>query len=77
MTMSPRHSVRGALLGAVAVLGCLVACGDDDATEGSGPRTVTSDTGAFPVTLEHKYGTTVIPEAPERVLTAGFKVPHS
>lgn len=27
---------------------------------------------AFPVRIEHKYGTTVIPSVPERVVTAGF-----
>ena len=28
--------------------------------------------GGFPVTIEHKYGETTIPEQPERVVTVGF-----
>jgi iron complex transport system substrate-binding protein len=44
-------------------------------TRTAGPGTVTSTPethGAFPVTITHKYGTTVIPSAPERVVTVGF-----
>ncbi|GIV79582.1 MAG: hypothetical protein KatS3mg050_3976 [Litorilinea sp.] len=29
-------------------------------------------TTAFPVTIEHKFGTTTIPQAPQRVVTVGF-----
>lgn len=34
--------------------------------------TASADAAAFPVTIEHKYGTTVIPAAPTRIVTAGF-----
>lgn len=29
--------------------------------------------GAFPVEIEHKFGTTEIPEEPERVLSLGYQ----
>jgi len=32
----------------------------------------TGTSGVFPVTVEHKFGTTEIPEEPERVVTIGF-----
>jgi iron-siderophore transport system substrate-binding protein len=36
------------------------------------PSTTASGTGSFPVTIEHQYGETTIPEPPERVVTVGF-----
>jgi iron complex transport system substrate-binding protein len=50
-----------------AVLALLVAgCGDDDAEP-------SADTGAgFPVSIEHKFGTTVAEQPPKRVVTVGF-----
>lgn len=66
---SPRW-VSVTLTSALAVAGVasLVACGSDDtsdtASEGAG--------GAFPVTIEHKFGSTVIETQPERVVTVGF-----
>ncbi len=43
------------------------ACGADDGT-----MPTPAGDGAFPVTIEHRYGTAVIPEEPERVVAAGF-----
>jgi iron complex transport system substrate-binding protein len=62
---------------AVAVLAAsgLAACGGDDGAAGSDEAPADGDTGAaeaFPVTIEHKYGETVIEEAPERVVSVGF-----
>ncbi len=40
---------------------------------GQAVATATPQTGAaFPVTIEHKYGKTVIPKEPKRVVTVGF-----
>jgi iron complex transport system substrate-binding protein len=50
----------------------LAACGDDDDTSGSVPASADSRSSAFPVTVEHKYGTTTIESAPERVVTVGY-----
>lgn len=71
---------RKALLAHLLVVGglLLAACGGDDGSEegsGTGSRSepasgVASD--AFPVTIEHRFGTTTIEEPPERVVTVGF-----
>lgn len=45
-------------------------CGGSD-REGE-PAGATGEAAAFPVTIAHKYGSTVIPAEPERVVTAGF-----
>ncbi len=64
----------------------VAACGgdDDDASTattpppaaattsvGTGATTPAAD-GAFPVTIEHRFGTTTIDAAPQRVVTVGF-----
>ncbi len=59
-------------------LALVAACGgDDDGDDADTAAASESDAagvadGDFPVTIEHIYGTTEIPEAPERVVTAGF-----
>ncbi len=45
------------------------ACGSDD--EPTAPAGQSSG-GAFPVTVEHKYGATEIPSEPKRVVTVGY-----
>jgi ABC-type Fe3+-hydroxamate transport system substrate-binding protein len=55
---------------AVAALAAIVAlagCGSEDAEPSSG-----GGQPGFPVTIEHKFGTTEIAAAPERVVTVGF-----
>ncbi|MDQ4011793.1 MAG: ABC transporter substrate-binding protein [Actinomycetota bacterium] len=65
---------RRRFLGGASLVALLAACGSEsssgpsttgDATEGSG----------FPVTVDHKYGSTTIPAAPQRVVTVGFTDP--
>lgn len=66
-----------AAAGASAALG-LTACnasagatgGAADGSASSGPA---GEAGAFPVTIAHKYGETVIEQAPTRVVTVGLK----
>jgi iron complex transport system substrate-binding protein len=58
---------------AIALAAALTSCGsgaDDTATAADPGETAASD--AFPVTIEHKYGSTTIDEAPERVVTVGL-----
>lgn len=45
----------------------VAGCGDDDDSSDSGA----SSNGAFPVSVEHKYGTTEIKQEPKRVVTVG------
>jgi iron complex transport system substrate-binding protein len=64
------------LLGVLLLLGGLAACSDDesadaDATDSSVASADEGD-GAFPVTIEHAYGETLITERPERVVTVGL-----
>jgi iron complex transport system substrate-binding protein len=51
---------------ALAVL-FLAACGSDEPT-----RTASGAAGAFPVTVEHKFGATEVPSEPKRVVTVGY-----
>ena len=57
------------------ILSLLVAtaCGDDEPATSAAPAESTARSAArFPVTIEHKYGSTEIAEAPERIFTAGY-----
>jgi iron-siderophore transport system substrate-binding protein len=69
----PRRPFRTVLLAVTATVlaGGAVACGgsDDDNAAAAAPS---SSDGAFPVTIEHRFGTTEIPEEPQRVVTVGF-----
>ncbi|MGH3787100.1 MAG: iron-siderophore ABC transporter substrate-binding protein [Pseudonocardiaceae bacterium] len=67
-TVVTRTRVLVALTGLVWSL--LIACGSSPTTTPAAPGTP-SDEAAFPVTIEHKFGSTTIPAAPERVVTVG------
>lgn len=69
MRRLPVSSALAVLVSLALLAGC-GGGGSDDSAAGAG----TAATGAngFPVTVEHRYGTTEIPAAPERVVTAGF-----
>lgn len=69
--MSLTHRLTAAVLAAgLLATGCGSTEPDDEPT-GSGDSNST-DSGAFPVTIEHKYGSTEITEEPQRVLSLGF-----
>ena len=62
---------RLAVLAAGLLLATVAACGsstDDTAT----PAASGSATAAFPVTIEHKFGSTTIAKKPERIVTVGW-----
>lgn len=65
-TFRPRSVFVAALT--LATASTLVACGSGDDSTPSGSETA----GAFPVTVDHAYGSTTIGDAPERVVTIGF-----
>src|SRR5215207_4450892 len=52
----------------------LTACGSDGSDAGAGDDPTTSGSAggsAFPVTVTHKFGETVVPEEPTRVVSVG------
>jgi iron complex transport system substrate-binding protein len=69
LVRTPRHVIviMIALL-ALAASGCNASATDPG--EAAAPSTTTD--AAFPVTIEHRFGTTTIDALPERVLTVGF-----
>src|SRR3712207_8367854 len=59
-------------LAVLALCGGLAACGGVGG-DGSAPLVgPSSSSGAFPVTIENKFGATEIPAEPQRVVTVGF-----
>ncbi|MDQ4011787.1 MAG: iron-siderophore ABC transporter substrate-binding protein [Actinomycetota bacterium] len=63
-----RARVLGVLTGVLCSV--IVACGSSPNTNTDGPSTP-SGGSAFPVTIEHKFGSTTIPAPPKRVVTVG------
>lgn len=65
-----------AVTAAAAALGALAACGSSaearDDAEATATATDTAADGAFPVEIEHVYGTTTVPARPERVATVAW-----
>jgi iron complex transport system substrate-binding protein len=65
--LTRRRLLTGA--GALGALGLLTACGGGTGTSSGAPPT---SGGGFPITLEHRNGTTQLPAAPQRVVTVGY-----
>ena len=73
--MTPLRRLVLPLLLLLAAL-ALGACGsdDDDAAAGAGGAgTAATEASAFPVSIEHKYGTATIESAPKRVVVVGLR----
>jgi iron complex transport system substrate-binding protein len=72
-----RIHILASLLFVLLLVGCMPvatpAASEEAATgESAAAAGTTGGEAAFPVTLEHKYGSTTIPEVPERVVTVGL-----
>lgn len=71
-------SLRGTRLAAafatvLALLVALTACGSgDDDSSGPDSGKAAAESGAFPVTLKHKYGSTTVKSEPKRIVTVGL-----
>jgi iron complex transport system substrate-binding protein len=66
MTFFSRARVGLVLVAAALVLS---SCGSD---EEPGARTAATGGGPFPVTVEHKFGTTTVPSKPRRIAVVGL-----
>jgi iron-siderophore transport system substrate-binding protein len=51
----------------------LTACGDDEPDTASSAAATAAEPAAFPVTIEHKFGSTTIEQAPKRIVVAGLR----
>ncbi|MFB7087250.1 iron-siderophore ABC transporter substrate-binding protein [Streptomyces sp. NPDC056296] len=72
--MKSRQRLAAALSAAALGAGLLAGCGSDsnDSADKAGDDTSAAASGAFPVTVEHAFGTTKVTEAPERVVSVGY-----
>ncbi|MBD3003425.1 iron-siderophore ABC transporter substrate-binding protein [Streptomyces sp. 5-10] len=69
--MTPWRRLAAALSAAALGVGLLAGCGSDSADE-AGDDAPAAASGAFPVTVEHAFGTTKITKAPRRVVSVGY-----
>ncbi|QIG43305.1 ABC transporter substrate-binding protein [Nocardioides anomalus] len=77
MTARPSRRRFLAGLSVLALAPALAACGDDTDSSpaggsGAAPEAEPSESGAFPVTIAHKYGETTLEQAPKRVVCVGL-----
>ncbi|MEV7567434.1 ABC transporter substrate-binding protein [Streptomyces tanashiensis] len=72
--MKPWRRVAATVSAAALGVGLLTGCGADSADKDrkNDNANAPAATGAFPVTVEHAFGSTTVKEAPERVVTVGY-----
>lgn len=78
MSLSRRRFLVGTAALATSVAGlsaCNASAGSETTTSEATPATAATgvEEGAYPVTIAHTYGQTVIESAPQRVVTVGLK----
>ncbi|SBT90766.1 iron complex transport system substrate-binding protein [Streptomyces sp. DI166] len=67
--------LAAALASSLLLLTAATACGSDDSDAGSSDadaKATGSGGAAFPVSIDHKYGTTTIKSEPKRIVTVGL-----
>lgn len=64
--------LRLAAVAALALTTALAACSSPTADPGGSPAASTSTDAAFPLTIDHAFGSTTIESRPERVVTWGW-----
>ncbi|OON81668.1 iron-siderophore ABC transporter substrate-binding protein [Streptomyces tsukubensis] len=67
----PWRRLAAAVTAATLGVGLLAGCGSDSA-DGKSDSAPAAASGAFPVTVEHAFGSTKITKAPQRVVTVGY-----
>ncbi|WKX15697.2 iron-siderophore ABC transporter substrate-binding protein [Streptomyces sp. NL15-2K] len=71
--MKPWRRLAAVLSAAALGVGLLAGCGSDSSDNESSDNTpAAADAGAFPVTVEHAFGSTEITKAPQRVVSVGY-----
>ncbi|KKD08072.1 iron-siderophore ABC transporter substrate-binding protein [Streptomyces sp. WM6386] len=71
--MKPWQRVASTVSAAALAVGLLAGCGSDSKDEaGDDNSPAAAAAGAFPVTMEHAFGTTKITKAPQRVVSVGY-----
>ncbi|MFJ2197574.1 iron-siderophore ABC transporter substrate-binding protein [Streptomyces violaceusniger] len=68
---TPWRRLAAVLSAAALGVGLLAGCGSDSADE-AGDDAPAAASGAFPVTVEHAFGSTKITKAPRRVVSVGY-----
>ena len=71
MHIRPLHRTWTVCAIALTTAGLLTAC-SNSADEASSMAGTSSDSAVFPVTIEHAFGETVVPEEPTRIVVAGY-----
>ncbi|MFH8369514.1 iron-siderophore ABC transporter substrate-binding protein [Streptomyces sp. NPDC018031] len=69
--MKPWRRLAATLSAAILGVALLAGCGSDSADD-SGDDTPAGAGGAFPVTVEHAFGSTEVTKAPKRVVSVGY-----
>ncbi|WP_405435549.1 iron-siderophore ABC transporter substrate-binding protein [Streptomyces anulatus] len=70
--VKPWQRLAAAVSAATLGVGLLAGCGTDAADEKKNDDAPAAAEGAFPVTVEHAFGSTEVKQAPKRVVTVGY-----
>jgi iron complex transport system substrate-binding protein len=70
--VKPWQRLAAAVSAATLGVGLLAGCGSDSADEKKNDDAPAAADGAFPVTVEHAFGSTEVTKAPKRVVTVGY-----
>lgn len=70
--VTPWRRLAATLSAAALGVGLLTACGSDSEDKPNDEAPAAAAGGAFPVTVEHAFGSTEVTKAPKRVVTVGY-----